>query len=626
MYLYPISLLIISTITLALERLYPWRKDQAQLRPRLWSDGLHLVFNGHFLGAIFYGISLSLILPILDPYLAQWGLIDTLYRGAASQWSLPVQIIISLLGIDFLQWCVHNLLHRVNWLWEMHKCHHSVQKDEMDWIVAFRFQWTEVVVYRFLLYFPLAFFAFSPEALMFHAIFGTLIGHLNHSNLDITWGPLKYILNSPRMHIWHHDYDREGDQTVNFGIIFSLWDWLFGTAYLPSHAPQRLGFFGDEHFPKTFFAQMIWPLNRLVPTLYISTLMGIGLLCTGWWAKDLTIKEIPSLFLGEQLASSQPLNQWVHIPPEESEKALALFGSEARQKGYIFPQDLVSVSELKQALGAPSLVLLDVRPTSRFKVGHIPSALSVYRGDYSLKKGIKGLSKSAQELKDMLNHLGVFPQSTLVLYGDGGPEPYRLWWTLKSIAGIHSRILDGGLKAWKLDKGPLVEGMGPQYKPIQSKWENPQNFHPFWGNLYTWNQGKALQDSLLIDTRSSIEFSGQKRHSKAGRAGRIPKSKHLDWMKVLDANHHLLTPSKLNTLFEHTLGIPLDQLTSPLITYCQSGTRSAVVFFALYQLGVPSNQLYNYDGSWSEYSHRLDLPIESDFPSHAPKPSNSSKP
>ena len=180
-----------------------------------------------------------------------------------------------------------------------------------------------------------------------------------------------------------------------------------------------------------------------------------------------------------------------------------------------------------------------------------------------------------------MNHLGAFPQSILVLYGDGGPEPYRLWWTLKSMAGIQSRILDGGLKAWKEAQGPLVEGVGVPYKTLQSKWGSSRKVKPFWGNLYTWEQVSKIKNPLFIDTRSSIEFSGQKRHSKAGRAGRIPKSIHLDWTRVLDAKHHLLDPHKLKHLFKHTLGVSPLQINTPLITYCQSGTRSAAVFFAL---------------------------------------------
>ena len=202
------------------------------------------------------------LLPPVDAWLTGRGLHDVVYRGEASDWPVWAQIVVALLVIDLVQWCVHNLLHRVPWLWEFHKCHHSVADGEMDWIVSFRFQWTEVVVYKLVQYLPLAWFGFGIEAVMVHAIFGTFIGHLNHANLNWDWGPLRYVLNSPRMHIWHHDYDGDARTTVNYGIIFSLWDWMFGTAKLPAEPPRLLGFEGVEAYPRGFFGHLAEPFRR----------------------------------------------------------------------------------------------------------------------------------------------------------------------------------------------------------------------------------------------------------------------------------------------------------------------------------------------------------------------------
>jgi sterol desaturase/sphingolipid hydroxylase (fatty acid hydroxylase superfamily) len=283
-YAYPIALAAISVFVAALDRTFPWRKEQKQLRRNLGQDLLHLVFNGHFLGLILFGIASRWILPPLDGWLAEVGLSRAIYRNAAADWPLALQIVVALFAIDFLQWGVHNLLHRVPFLWETHKCHHSVEDGEMDWIVAFRFQWTEVVVYRLVLYLPLAWLGFAAEAVFFHAVFGTLIGHLNHANLNLSWGPLRYLLNSPRMHIWHHEYSDDPKATRNFGIIFSCWDWLFGTAYMPDQSPKRLGFPGVQRFPKGFFAATAWPLTRWLPARgrgLTATLLGAAVLLMG---------------------------------------------------------------------------------------------------------------------------------------------------------------------------------------------------------------------------------------------------------------------------------------------------------------------------------------------------------
>lgn len=82
-------------------------------------------------------------------------------------------------------------------------------------------------------------------------VISTTIGHLNHANLNISWGPPRYILNSPRMHIWHHEKTRRGRAGKNFAVVFSFWDWVFGTAYMPKEAgaPPALGFQGMERIP-----------------------------------------------------------------------------------------------------------------------------------------------------------------------------------------------------------------------------------------------------------------------------------------------------------------------------------------------------------------------------------------
>ena len=259
-WIYPVALAAISLLVTILERQFPWRR-QRQLRSGLASDVAYLVFNGHILGMLLHGIAVHRILPPLHEALEARGWVEPLYASVASDWPIYAQIPVLLFGLDLVQWCVHVLLHRVPVLWRFHQTHHSVVDGEMDWIVAFRFQWTEVVVYRAVQYLPLAYFGFAAEAVMFHAVFGTLVGHLNHANLRLDYGWGRYLFNNPRMHIHHHDYERSGKDTVNYGIIFSVWDWLFRTAYLPQEAPARIGFAGVEKMPRGFLAQVGWPLT-----------------------------------------------------------------------------------------------------------------------------------------------------------------------------------------------------------------------------------------------------------------------------------------------------------------------------------------------------------------------------
>ena len=253
-------LLVISLGCLLAERLRPWRRGQRVLRPQFFQDVFWLFFNGHYF-AIVFGTVTAL--------LAQWAAPILLHAKAwnllAAQ-PLAVQFGAYFLLKDFLDWCIHNLQHRVPALWEFHKLHHSIV--EMDWIGNFRFHWMEIVVYQGLTYFPLIILGVDPTVLLLVAIASTLIGHLNHSNLDLSWGPLRYVFNSPRMHIWHHAQEMPAGRAtgVNFGISLSLWDWLAGTVHWPGRAaapaqqPPALGFAGIERFPRSLAQRFFHPV------------------------------------------------------------------------------------------------------------------------------------------------------------------------------------------------------------------------------------------------------------------------------------------------------------------------------------------------------------------------------
>jgi len=260
---YPFWLLVVSAAVLVLERIRPWRRSQRVLRPQMGQDLFWLLFNGHFAGVLL-ALAGGHLLVAAAPGIERIEAIRTI--GSRSLW---LQFALFFVLKDLLEWGVHNLLHRVPWLWEFHKVHHSI--EELDWIGNFRFHWMEIVVYRTLTYLPLAILGADGRVVLAIAVVATLIGHLNHSNLYVSWGPLRYVLNSPRMHVWHHDREWPADRPngVNFGISLSLWDWLFGTAWWPSpeecpdQQPSRLGFEGMERYPNTLIDRITYPVSRL---------------------------------------------------------------------------------------------------------------------------------------------------------------------------------------------------------------------------------------------------------------------------------------------------------------------------------------------------------------------------
>jgi len=244
---------------LVLERLRPARKAQPVLRKQLANDLFYVAFNGHFYAVLAGGMTTWVALrfrDLLEPFVP----FATADRGLASL-PLAAQFVLILVVSDFGQWLVHNVLHRVPALWQFHKVHHSIH--EMDWVGNFRFHWVEVIVYRSLLYLPAAMLGGAGEPLFAVAVFSTFWGHFNHANLDVGLGPLGYLFNSPRMHLWHHDASDEGGTAKNYGIVLSVWDFLFGTAYWPrDRAPERIGYPNDEEMPRMLPLQLVFPLAR----------------------------------------------------------------------------------------------------------------------------------------------------------------------------------------------------------------------------------------------------------------------------------------------------------------------------------------------------------------------------
>jgi len=244
-----------------LEIIFPWRKQQGRIRKDFWLDGFYMFFNFFLFSLVGYNAISNVAVEAFDDLLGLFGITNlvAIQIGNLSGWA---QLLLLFIIADFIQWNTHRLLHRVPWLWEFHKLHHSVK--EMGFAAHLRFHWMETIVYKSIQYIPLSMIGFGISDFFIVHIISVAIGHLNHSNLNLTYGPLKYLVNNPVMHIWHHaKVLPEGRYGVNFGISLSVWDYLFGTVYIPKDGKDEpLGFPGDESYPKKFFDQITYPLNR----------------------------------------------------------------------------------------------------------------------------------------------------------------------------------------------------------------------------------------------------------------------------------------------------------------------------------------------------------------------------
>lgn len=259
------GLILISLVVWGLERVFPWRKNQPLFRKDFWLDTFYMFFNFFLLNLIVLIALSNTAAQLFNDLLGVVGLTLRNFQVIDLN-SLPfaLRIFIFFIVVDFTQWWTHRLLHRVDFLWNFHKVHHSVK--EMGFAAHLRYHWMEPIVYNSLRYIPLAIIGgFSAQDVAVVHFFTITIGHLNHANINWDYGWLKYIFNNPKMHIWHHakELPKEHKYGVNFGLTLSIWDYLFKTNYIPfSGRDIELGFENDEYFPKDFVNQELYPLGR----------------------------------------------------------------------------------------------------------------------------------------------------------------------------------------------------------------------------------------------------------------------------------------------------------------------------------------------------------------------------
>ena len=248
------GLIVISLVVWLMEILFPWRKNQSVFRKDFWLDGFYMFFN-----FFVFSIAISGVYKVLGVVFKNLGITSkSLALIDGSEWPMWVQLIVFFIVLDFVQWFTHILLHKYPLLWQFHKVHHSVK--EMGFAAHLRYHWMENIFYKPLKTFGVMLLGgFEPEQAYIVHFFAISIGHFNHANIKISWGILKYVLNNPVMHLYHHSYELPaGRFGVNFGISLSLWDYIFKTSYVPEDSGTiLLGFPGDEKLPSGFFGQLV---------------------------------------------------------------------------------------------------------------------------------------------------------------------------------------------------------------------------------------------------------------------------------------------------------------------------------------------------------------------------------
>ncbi len=193
-----------------------------------------------------------------------------------------VPMILGLyLAFEFAYWLDHFLSHKIPFLWEFHKVHHSatVLTPFANW----RVHPVDTIIYMNILSAvvgsatgliqyvagePFALTATAGSGILYGA-YMALWGHLQHSQFWLSCtGLAGRLVLSPAHHQIHHSNDPVHFDK-NFGASLALWDWLFGTLHVPPREKEQLRFGteGDAHL-KRFIPSVLYPFRYAVRRLF----------------------------------------------------------------------------------------------------------------------------------------------------------------------------------------------------------------------------------------------------------------------------------------------------------------------------------------------------------------------
>jgi sterol desaturase/sphingolipid hydroxylase (fatty acid hydroxylase superfamily) len=166
-------------------------------------------------------------------------------------WVKAISVAAVILAIDLGAYCYHRLMHRVRFLWEFHKVHHSA--PTLNAATVYRVHPVDMILRALVTAVLLGVvtgalrLSFGAEQLtanvalgfQIYAVLLAYLAVLNHSHVWWSWGGFERVLNSPAMHAIHHSRDRRHHDR-NFAALFSFWDVMFGSFYQTTKAPETL--------------------------------------------------------------------------------------------------------------------------------------------------------------------------------------------------------------------------------------------------------------------------------------------------------------------------------------------------------------------------------------------------
>ena len=242
-------------------------------------------------------------------------------------------------------------------------------------------------------------------------------------------------------------------------------------------------------------------------------------------------------------------------------------------------------------------IVIDSRPFSEYKNGHVPGAVNIDLFQLhwfdTTKRGIKDFNRQSRLL---LSNIGISKDSKAIFYDNvSGISSARGVWLLLYFSHKNVCMLDGGFEKWKREKFPVEVKSNPLRNIRFTAKPNSKII----ADVTEVKRSIGNKNVVIVDARSREEFNGSE--VRAARRGHIPSAINIDWRTNIE-NSAFKSMDRLSRIYSV---IPKD---AKIITYCQGAYRAANAFLVLKMLGYKNVKMYL--GSWGEWGNRLDLPIE----------------
>ena len=237
-----------------------------------------------------------------------------------------------------------------------------------------------------------------------------------------------------------------------------------------------------------------------------------------------------------------------------------------------------------------SLVVIDVNGADIYSKQHIQGAINIPHKELYKAGPVEGQVKPAEELAVIFGKKGVSNTSKFVLYDDGSSKyNSRVWWILKTVGATDVSLLLFNMDQFSAARIPLT------VNPSTVKSTTFTVAESTYKTITMADVQNRAEGTLLLDAREKDEFEGADVAKKSN--GHIPGAVWMNFKEVLTSTGAYKSKDEIIAAAAKFGATP----EKPIIVYCNSGIKAAVLYLALKEIAGFQN-VGNYVGSYADWT------------------------